>query len=142
MWGIVHELVAGGATVFLSTQNLEEADRLADRIAVLDQGKLVAEGTADELKRLIPGAHIRLRLADASGLGSAARGFDGSSRDDEALTLRIPSDGSVNAVRTVLDRLDALAIEVDELSVHTPELDDVFLALTDRDDDHEEVTAA
>jgi len=104
MWGIVRELVAGGATIFLTTQYLEEADQLADRIAVLDGGKLVAEGTADELKRLIPGAHIRLRFTDESGLGAAASGFDGSSRDDEALTLRIPSDGSVDAVRAALDR--------------------------------------
>ena len=131
MWQIVRELVAGGATIFLTTQYLEEADQLADRIAVLDRGKLVAEGTPDELKRQIPGGHIRLRFADASRLGSAAAGFDGSSGDDEALTLQIPSDGSVTAVRAVLDRLDALAIEVDELSVHTPDLDDVFLALTD-----------
>jgi ABC-2 type transport system ATP-binding protein len=131
MWQIVRELVAGGATIFLTTQYLEEADQLADRIAVLDRGKLVAEGTPDELKRQIPGGHIRLRFADASRLGSAAAGFDGSSRHDEALTLQIPTDGSVTAVRAVLDRLDALAIEVDELSVHTPDLDDVFLALTD-----------
>ncbi len=143
MWEIVRELVAGGATIFLTTQYLEEADQLADRVAVLDQGKLVAEGTPDELKRLIPGAHIRLRFADASRLGAAARGFDGSSRDDEALTLRIPSDGSVTAVRAVLDRLDALAIDADELSLHTPDLDDVFLALTGAPDhdDQKAVTA-
>jgi ABC-2 type transport system ATP-binding protein len=143
MWEIVRELVAGGATIFLTTQYLEEADQLADRIAVLDHGKLVAEGTADELKRLIPGAHIRLRFADESRLGSAARGFDGCLRDDEALTLQIPSDGSVDAVRAVFERLDALAIDVDELSVHTPDLDDVFLALTDsRDHDDEKVMTA
>jgi ABC-2 type transport system ATP-binding protein len=143
MWEIVRELVAGGATIFLTTQYLEEADQLADRIAVLDHGTLVAEGTAGELKRLIPGAHIRLRFADARRLDSAARGLDGSSRDDEALTLHIPSDGSVAAVRAVLDRLEALAIDVDELSLHTPDLDDVFLALTDsRDrDDAKKATA-
>jgi ABC-2 type transport system ATP-binding protein len=134
MWQIVRELVADGVTIFLTTQYLAEADQLADRIAVLDHGKLVAEGTADELKRLIPGAYIRLRFADASLLGSAVRGFDGSSHDDEALTLQIPTDGSVSAIRAVLDRLDALAVDVEELSVHTPDLDDVFLSVTDSPD--------
>jgi ABC-2 type transport system ATP-binding protein len=141
MWDIVRELVAGGATILLTTQYLEEADQLADRIAVLDRGRLVAEGTADELKRLVPGAHIRLRFAGAGALDAAVRGLDGSVRDAGALTLRVPSDASVDAVRAVLDRLDALAIEVDELSVHTPDLDDVFLALTGSHDHHDEKAA-
>jgi ABC-2 type transport system ATP-binding protein len=130
MWAVVRELVADGATIFLTTHYLEEADQLADRIAVLDRGKVVAEGTADELKRLVPGGHVRLRFADEDRLGLAAQHFDGSARDDEALTLQIPSDGSPSAVRAVLDRLDVLALDVDELSLHTPDLDDVFLALT------------
>jgi ABC-2 type transport system ATP-binding protein len=130
MWQIIRDLVAGGVTVFLTTQYLEEADHLADRIAVLDHGKLVAEGTADELKRLVPGGHISLRFADASDLESAARALGVVGRDDDALTLQFPSDGGVRSLRTLLDRLDAESIDVDGLSVHTPDLDDVFLALT------------
>jgi ABC-2 type transport system ATP-binding protein len=129
-WEIVRGLVAGGATIFLTTQYLEEADELADRIALLDQGKLVAEGTADQLKRLIPGGHIRLQFTDANGLDAAARTFGEVVRDDEALTLDISSDGSVESLRALIDRLDDAHIKVDSLSVHTPDLDDVFLALT------------
>ena len=100
MWQIIRDLVAGGVTVFLTTQYLEEADQLADRIAVLDHGKLVAEGTADELKRLVPGGHISLRFADASELESAARALGaGLDRDDDELTLQLPSDGGVRSLR-------------------------------------------
>ncbi|MFI7058571.1 ATP-binding cassette domain-containing protein [Streptosporangium canum] len=130
MWEIIRELVADGTTIFLTTQYLEEADELADRIAVLDQGRLVAEGTADELKRRVPGSHIRLRFTDRHELDVAARVLHGSTRDDEELTLRVPGDGGVRSLRALLDRLDAHSVEVEELSVHTPDLDDVFLALT------------
>jgi ABC-2 type transport system ATP-binding protein len=129
-WEIVRGLVAGGATIFLTTQYLEEADELADRIALLDQGRLVAEGTADQLKRLIPGGHIRLQFTDADGLEAAARTLGEVVRDDEALILQVPSDGSVESLRALIDRLDDAQIKVDSLSVHTPDLDDVFLALT------------
>jgi ABC-2 type transport system ATP-binding protein len=130
VWQIIRDLVAGGVTVFLTTQNLEEADQLADRIAVLDQGKLVAEGTPDELKRLIPGGHIRLRFTDPGELGAAARALGEGTRDDEALTLQVPSDGSVKSLRAMLDRLAGEQVEVAALSVHMPDLDDVFLTLT------------
>jgi ABC-2 type transport system ATP-binding protein len=132
MWGIIQGLVAGGVTVFLTTQYLEEADHLADRIALLDHGRIVAEGTPAELKRLVAGGHVQLRFADTDGLDRAARTVDASGRDDEALTLTVPSDGGVRSLRTLLDRLDGAAAEVEELSVHTPDLDDVFLALTGR----------
>src|ERR1700691_5796855 len=130
MWNIVRELVTDGVTVFLTTQNLEEADQLAHQVAVLDQGHLVAQGTPDELKRLVPGSHVRLRFSDVASLDAAARVVNGSTADDAALTLRGPSDGGVKCLRALLDRLDEHSIEVEEFSVHTPDLDDVFLALT------------
>ncbi|MFI7438174.1 ATP-binding cassette domain-containing protein [Micromonospora haikouensis] len=130
MWQLVRDLVAGGVTIFLTTQYLEEADELADRIAVLDRGRVIAEGTAEELKRRIPGGHVRLRFADEQGLGAARRVLGQVTRDGEALALRVPSDGSLRSLRTLLGRLDDQAVQVDELSVHTPDLDDVFLALT------------
>jgi ABC-2 type transport system ATP-binding protein len=135
MWRIVRDLVAGGVTVFLTTQYLEEADELADRIALLDAGRLIAEGTAQELKRLVPGGHIRLRFAEIGGLEAAVRALgEGflAQLDSDALTLRVPSDGSVASLRAVLARLDDRGIEIEQLSVHTPDLDDVFLALTGR----------
>jgi ABC-2 type transport system ATP-binding protein len=130
MWEIVRELVADGTTIFLTTQYLEEADHLANRIAVLDQGRLVAQGTPEELKRLVPGTHVRLRFADLSDLDAAARVLAGSTRDDQELTLRVPSDGRSKSLRDLLDRLDEYTIDAEEFSVHTPDLDDVFLALT------------
>jgi ABC-2 type transport system ATP-binding protein len=130
MWEIVRELVADGTTIFLTTQYLEEADQLANRIAVLDQGRLVAQGTPEELKRLVPGTHVRLRFADLSDLDAAARLLAGSTRDDQELTLRVPSDGRSKSLRDLLDRLDEHTIDAEEFSVHTPDLDDVFLALT------------
>ncbi|MEV6113704.1 ATP-binding cassette domain-containing protein [Streptomyces sp. NPDC052109] len=130
MWQIIRELVAGGVTVFLTTQYLDEADELADRIAVLNGGRIVAEGSAAELKRLVPGGHVRLRFSHPEAYERAATALRETTRDDEALTLQIPSDGSQRELRAILDWLDAAAVEADELSVHTPDLDDVFFALT------------
>jgi ABC-2 type transport system ATP-binding protein len=130
MWEIVRELVADGTTIFLTTQYLEEADQLADRIAVLDQGRIVAQGTPEELKRQIPGTHVRLRFADLHALDAAARALPGSTRDNQELTLRVPSNGDSKSLRALLDKLDEHTISAEEFSVHTPDLDDVFLALT------------
>ncbi|MEV0785542.1 ATP-binding cassette domain-containing protein [Streptomyces sp. NPDC050423] len=130
MWNIIRELVADGVTVLLTTQYLEEADELADRIAVLNNGKIAAEGTAKELKQLIPGGHVRLRFTDPAAHRSAALTLHDATSDNEALSLQLPSDGSQRDLRTILDRLDSAGIEADELTVHTPDLDDVFFALT------------
>jgi ABC-2 type transport system ATP-binding protein len=132
MWEMIRDLVAGGVTVFLTTQYLDEADQLADRIAVLDEGVLVAAGTPDELKWLVGGGHIRLQFARPGELEAAAGALTGAVRDDAALALQVPSDGSLQSLRAVLERLDRDAIEIEDLSVHTPDLDDVFLALTGR----------
>jgi ABC-2 type transport system ATP-binding protein len=132
MWERIRELAGAGVTIFLTTQYLEEADRLADRIVVLDQGKVVAEGTAGELKRRVQGGHIRLQFTGTVELAAAQQVFGVVRRDDDALALQVPYDGDVRSLRALLDRLDAAAIEIEGLSVHTPDLDDVFLALTGR----------
>ncbi|WP_026400961.1 daunorubicin resistance protein DrrA family ABC transporter ATP-binding protein [Actinomadura rifamycini] len=134
MWRTIRDLVAGGVTIFLTTQYLEEADQLADRIALLDGGRLIAEGTADELKRLIPGGHILLRFADPAAVSAAVGALADAALGEDGLSLRVPSDGGVRSMRDLFARLDDLAIDVAEMSVHTPDLDDVFLTLTGRHD--------
>jgi ABC-2 type transport system ATP-binding protein len=130
MWQTIRELVAGGVTIFLTTQQLDEADELADQIAVLDHGKIVATGSPEELKRSIPGAHVRLRFADLARLDAAERALGSAFRHEDTLTLEVPSDAGAIAVRALLNRLGDAADLVDEVSVHTPDLDDVFFALT------------
>jgi ABC-2 type transport system ATP-binding protein len=134
MWQVIRDLVDVGVTIFLTTQYLEEADRLADHIAVLDHGRLVAEGTPSELKRLIPGGHVRLEFRVDGELERAARILQGASRDEESLALLVPSDGGVRSLRTLLDTLGDASIDVEGLSVRTPDLDDVFLSLTEHPD--------
>ncbi|MFE6054313.1 ATP-binding cassette domain-containing protein [Kitasatospora sp. NPDC056446] len=131
MWEIIRGLVADhGVTIFLTTQYLDEADQLADRIAVLDGGRIVAEGTAEELKRIVPGGLIRLRFADTGRLGRAAALFDYAVADEDALRLDVPGDNSVVTVKAVLDTLDNAGIPAESLVVETADLDDVFLTLT------------
>nr|MCW2727159.1 transporter ATP-binding protein [Aeromicrobium sp.] len=131
MWQIIRGLVDDGVTIFLTTQYLEEADQLADRIAVLDGGLIVAEGTSAELKRLVPGGHILLTFAGSADLRAAARVLPDASADDTSLTLRVPGEGGIRSVRSLLHSLDE-SIDVTDLTIHTPDLDDVFFALTTR----------
>ena len=131
MWQIIRELAADGITILLTTQYLDEADQLADRIALLDRGHLVAEGTPEELKRRIPGGHIQLHFHDLAGLDGAATVLGAAaSRDNDALVLRVPADGTPQSVKAVLDKLGQQTLDADGITVHTPDLDDVFFALT------------
>jgi ABC-2 type transport system ATP-binding protein len=130
MWDIIRGLAAEGTTILLTTQYLDEADQLAHRVAVLDGGRIVAEGTPAELKARIPGGHIELAFADRAELDAAAMVLDPADRDDDALTLQLAADGSVSTLRTLLKRLDDVDVDVASLTVHTPDLDDVFFALT------------
>src|SRR5262249_35327306 len=131
MWQIVKDLTRSGVTIFLTTQYLEEADQLADRIALLDHGTLIAHGTPDELKRMTPGGHTRPGLAAAGRLGTAQAVIGRPAKaDQEALTLEVPTTGTVPELRAILTRLDDHGIDVAELTLHTPDLDDVFLTLT------------
>jgi ABC-2 type transport system ATP-binding protein len=132
MWQIIRGLVAHGVTILLTTQDLDEADQLADRIGLLEHGQIVAEGTPDELKRRIPGGHIRLQFGDADAMESAERTVGDAVPDEDALTLQVPYDGSVGSLKALLGRLDGQAIPAGGLSVHTPDLDDVFFSLTGR----------
>ncbi|OQO93111.1 ABC transporter [Saccharomonospora piscinae] len=144
LWEIVRDLVSGGVTVLLTTQYLEEADQLADRIAVLDHGSIVAEGTPRELKRRVPGGHVNLTFADRAALHGAAhalgRPVPDVRDDDSAFALRVPGTPGVHGLKELLSTLDAAGVEPDELSVHHPDLDDVFLSLTG-DSDRTEATA-
>lgn len=130
LWQVIRELVNDGVTIFLTTQYLEEADQLANRIAVLNHGRIVAEGTPAELKQLTPGGHIRLRFTDRPGLEAAARSTAHTELDLGELTMQVPSDGSVGALKRLLDGIADPEVSLAELDVHTPDLDDVFFALT------------
>ncbi|MGI8712434.1 MAG: ATP-binding cassette domain-containing protein [Solirubrobacteraceae bacterium] len=129
MWDAIRNLAADRVTIFLTTQYLDEADHLANRIAVLERGRIVAEGTPAELKRRISGGHLRLEFAAPDALQAAERVLATASREDD-LILRVPNDGSVAALRRVLDQLDDAGVEIAQLSINTPDLDDVFFAVT------------
>jgi ABC-2 type transport system ATP-binding protein len=134
MWQIIRDLAAQGVTILLTTQYLEEADALSGQLAVLDRGRIVAEGTPEELKRRIPGGHIQLEFANLAELESAERVLGLTARDEQSLTLQVPSEGDIPAVRALLDRLDNASVRAERLSIHTPDLDDVFFAFTSHPD--------
>ena len=130
VWQIIRELVTEGVTILLTTQYLDEADELAGYVAVLDRGRIVAEGTPAELKRRIPGGHIQLQFAGPDALRTAAGMIPNATPDDDQLILQVPGDGSIASLRRVLNELDDARIDVEHLSIHTPDLDDVFFAVT------------
>jgi ABC-2 type transport system ATP-binding protein len=130
MWQIIRELAAAGVTILLTTQYLEEADQLADRIAVLDEGRIVAEGTPAELKSRIPGGHIRLHFARPDLLQAAVELLPAAAPDQDQLVLQVLADGGVDSLRELLDELHGAHIDVERLTIHTPDLDDVFFAVT------------
>jgi ABC-2 type transport system ATP-binding protein len=132
MWQIIRELASEGVTIFLTTQYLDEADELADYVAVLDHGRIVAEGTPAELKRRIPGGHIQLQFGELDALRAAVGLIPSATADDDQLTLQVPGGGSIASLRRVLNELDDASINVENLSIHTPDLDDVFFAVTGR----------
>jgi ABC-2 type transport system ATP-binding protein len=137
MWDIIRALAAVGVTIFLTTQYLDEADQLADQVAVLDYGRIVVAGTPAELKRQIPGGRVELQLASFDDLAVTARLVNATARDDDALTLQVPNDGSLEALRGLIDQLDAAAVAVTKMSIHAPDLDDVFFAFTGESGPHQ-----
>ncbi|MGZ6587479.1 MAG: ATP-binding cassette domain-containing protein [Solirubrobacteraceae bacterium] len=132
MWEIVESLADDGTTVFRTTQYLDEADKLADRVAILDRGRLVAEGSAQELKQQIPGGRIDVQFADADAQLVAADALGLPVSDQDSPSLQIPTDGNIATLRRVLHELDEADVDVVDLAIHTPDLDDVFFALTGR----------
>ncbi|QDW62739.1 ATP-binding cassette domain-containing protein [Oerskovia sp. KBS0722] len=131
LWDVVRELAADGITVLLTTQYLEEADRLADTIAVLDGGRIVARGTASELKALVPGQHVRVDVEDPRALAAVQDlGLEISGIDQKDLAAMVPTTDPLRTVRDVLALADERGIPVTGVSVVKPSLDDVFLALT------------
>ena len=133
MWDAIRELVRGGTTIVLTTQYLEEADRLADRIVLLDKGTIIAAGTADSLKAQVGGERIVLTFGDAGALAEASTHFPAAQADLERLQLHLASDGSAIHLHQVLGELVAAGIQIGRVSSHRPTLDDVFMTLTARE---------
>jgi ABC-2 type transport system ATP-binding protein len=133
MWTTIEELVAEGRTVLLTTQYLDEADRLADRIAVIDKGRVIAEGTPDELKDRVGGERLEVRLADRAHAPAAAQALAPMSDERPAIdadAVRVAVRRRAGVIVEAVRRLDDAGVEVDDLALRRPTLDDVFLALT------------
>ena len=135
MWQVIGELAGAGVTIFLTTQYLEEADLLAGRVAVLDDGRIVAEGTTAELKERVAGQRLDLTLAGPGEFGETVRRLGGRAthRDPSTLTLGVPTDGSAARVRALLDEIDPERTLVAAFTVHATTLDDVFLTLIQKE---------
>ncbi|HKX24360.1 MAG TPA: ATP-binding cassette domain-containing protein [Candidatus Saccharimonadales bacterium] len=129
MWEAIKELANSGTTIFLTTQYLEEADQLADKIAILNKGKIVAEGTPSELKKLLPHGQIELKFNEQSQLNAAAKVLSSYeiAQDDEALSLTVTTDGTVSQFAGLLTKLEAAKVDIAEFTKKAPSLDDVFL---------------
>ncbi len=130
MWSIVRELAAAGTTIFLTTQYLEEADQLADHIAVIDQGRIVATGTPTELKQRVGSGHLLIDVPTEQALATASRVLPNATANPEALQLRIAGDTDADSVRDTLVRLAQASVPISNMRIVTPDLDDVFFALT------------
>ena len=133
MWDVIRELVADGVTLLLTTQYLDEADELADRIVVIDHGRVIAEGTSAELKAATGGARLEVTLSDPHGDAPAALGPYVSGPvhvSHDGRRLRAPVRSGAGLATTVVRALDAAGITVDDVEVHQPSLDDVFFSLT------------
>lgn len=133
LWAVIETLVSDGTTVLLTTQYLEEADRLADRIIVIDKGLVAAEGTSAELKARLGETAVALQFETPAIAASAAallHEFGAAQLPTDPLTVSIPLRGGARTVRDVLNRLDAADLEVGRIDLHEPTLDDVFISLT------------
>jgi ABC-2 type transport system ATP-binding protein len=138
LWGTVRGLAADGVTVLLTTQYLEEADHLADVIALLDHGAIIAQGTADELKSSLGGEVVRLEFADEAGLHRALDSVAAIRKDERLLAIEVGTDGSAASVYQLLGQLQAAGAPAARVSVERPSLDDVFLSLTSRTENSED----
>jgi ABC-2 type transport system ATP-binding protein len=132
MWEIIRQLVADGTTILLTTQYLEEADQLANKIAVIDHGKVIAEGTSDELKRKVGGERLELTISKKSDFEAAVAAIDGKSTksDPRRRTISMAAKQGVDQLKQALDKLEKSGVKVEGVSLHRPTLDDVFLSLT------------